>query len=66
MLRAMSLVARAGDVIRDDHGAVVATVARNIAREQVAYPDDFEFANGRQPVLGELIPVSVLRYLHGR
>lgn len=65
MLRAMSLVARAGDVIRDDHGAVVATVVRNIVRGQVAYSSDFEFANGRQPV-GELIPVSVLRYLHGR
>lgn len=62
----MGLLARAGDLIRDEDGAVIATVARDLYSDQPLHCSDITFADGRRRVRGEAVPRAVWQFMQGR
>ena len=59
----MTVLVTAGTEIRDDDGALVATVARDLHAGAFLEPADIRLADGAMLARGERVPVDVWRYL---
>ncbi len=58
-------ILRNGDVILDRAGMPIAQVTRDLIRGDVLQPGDFIFADGHEPVRGELLPSCISDFLVG-